>query len=350
MTPLSLVVLLGLGLVLLPIGLKMLHHVLPVLRARCAAAVPRLAALAGGAFGWAGNLLRRHGRLSPAEAVSQVAGAVVMVGAGAILGLADLLMTWATLGPMIGMQVDLTQGLFPGLDQLVGLSVILLAVVFGLVLTDLLGVTFTTEFAVTERARAGAFCLALVGFVASIGVTVALAAYRLFVLSDNTLGDQAMAWALTLPTVILLPLAVLLFVGFACGLTSLDTFGRAGLALVVSIGGVGLGTVQVLLALVDVVAELALAGVTAVPLATGPLPGAVQTGLAQVKRGLTSFGATLSRGLSTLVRPAVQATKPAAAAGDQPPAPPAREPEVSIPVQNHPPRLAVEEVKSLTLP
>lgn len=361
MTPVSLVVVLCLGLVLLLILLKVLPQVLPVIRTHCAAAGPRLARLSVEAFGWAGSLLHHGGRLSPGEAISQVAGAVVMLGAGAILGLTDLLYTLATLGPMLGMQVDLTQGLFTGMDQLAGLSVILLAVVFGLVLTDLLGWTFTTAFALIERARAGAFCIAFLGLAASVGVSVALAASRLSALADNPTVDHGMAWALNLPMIILLPLAVLLFVGFAFALTSLDTLWRAVLALVVAIGGVGLGTVMVLLTLVVVGVELALASVTAVPLVTSPLPGAVQTGLAQVKRGITGLVGTFSRGLSALVRPAARDTKPAAAtatAGDQPPAPPVWEPGVSMLTQppaaplaqNHKPRVEVEEVKSLMLP
>jgi hypothetical protein len=303
MTPLELFVVIGLGLLLLPLLGKVLHATVPVLRARLAAAVPVLAGLAHRALRWTGRLLTNLERLSPPEALAQAVGAALMMAAGVIFALCDLQLTLATLAPLLGLEFHHSGGIFAGFDQLLGLSVVLLAATFGVILSDLLGWTCLTRFAVTERARVGAFCLGFVCFLAALAVAVALAAYRLpAVLADGAAeapGEIAV-WMQSLPAIILLTLAALLFLGIAAALLSAETFCALVTALLVVVGAVGLGAVSLLLRAIDMVAEVFVTGVAA--LSMEPLTQAMAGGAHRVGQKVASGGRAVAAWLRKLVQ------------------------------------------------
>jgi len=274
------------GLALLPLILWIVRQVVPIIRKHVGAASSWLGELAGSAFGWASNLLLVHGTRSSTQAVSQSLGAVVMLGAMAVMSLSEYAFCTATLGPIFGYKVNLHEGILAGLHAWIGLSVILASVVFGLVITDLFGWTCVTKFAFTEteRGRVLAFWTALLCFLGSVGVAVVLAVYRSVVLElDNTALEQGMAWSMPLLlSLVLITLAFLLLIGIFFALMSLETFLHTLMALVAAMVGVVLGAVKLVLLLVDIGAELVLACMPA----PRQQPGAVQTGLTHIMQGI----------------------------------------------------------------
>jgi hypothetical protein len=206
--------------------------------------------------------------------------------------------------------------IFGGFDQLLGTSLVLLTVVFGLALSDLRGWTFTTRFAVIEQGRVGAFCLAAVCFVSSLIVSVALAADRLLALmSDETaLSPETMtAWVQGLPVIILLALAVLLFLGVFFTFINLDTFFSTLIAFSMVIGGLCSCVVYVALAVVDLVLEILSVIVTTLLGSAAPLSSTVHNGLQTMTGGMTKAWRSAVERLNTLVgrtpRGAVEAVK-----------------------------------------
>jgi hypothetical protein len=293
------------GILLLPLIVGLLEHMLPLIHNRLGIAVPATAHFARQALRQAGALLTEteHSTLSPTQAVAQVAGSFVVVATGVVFFLSDLQLTLATLGPLFGVEVE--GALFGSFDQLLGTSVILLALLFGLIVTDLLGWTFTTRFAFIERGRAGAFCMAVFSFIATVAVGVALAYYRAkaMTMDDSALlMDASSLWVQSLPMVILLALAVLLVLGVAVAFMSLDTFFAALVALTVVIGGVLCGIVSLALGVVDLVVEVCLAAVTMLGEKTAPLTTTMQDGVRGMMSGIgRGFGA-LGLRLQHLVR------------------------------------------------
>lgn len=307
MTTIELLVVILLGLVLLPALLQLLQQIFPLIRARLAVALPAIAGLARRGLQKAGSLLTDEGKLPASSTVAQVAGSTVMIAAGVVFALCDLQLTLATLGPIFN--VEAVGAVFGGFDRLLGLSVVLLAVVYGLGVTDLLGWTFITHFAVIERARVAAFCMALGCFIASLAVTVALAAYRLpALIMDETVmsAEEAAVWLQGLPAVILITLAVLLFLGIAFTFMSLETFFSAIVALCMVVGCLVMAVTYFLLAVVDLVIEVALVAVTSLLGAIEPITNTLHAGVRGVSAGVAQGGRNAWTKLSNLTRPAVK--------------------------------------------
>lgn len=295
----------GLGLLLVLRPGTVLRAILPLLRERLAAARTSLAQQGWAAWRLAGRLLTvtEAETLRPTAAIGQVVGATVLTAAGVVFAVCDLALTWATLAPLFGIAYQPQGTLFASFDWLLGVSLVLLAIVYGFILSDLVGWTMLTHFAVVQHGRVGAFCLAFMGFVASLGIAVALSAYRLPALLSGDGGSDAlpelMAWVQTLPVPILLTLAAVLFVGAAMALLSLETFCAAVVALGLTVGGVALGLGSVLLRVMDLAVEMVLAAVTA--LATEPRPQAMAAGLHRVGQGFTNRAKAFSARLHGLV-------------------------------------------------
>lgn len=309
MNPIVLCIVIVLGLLLIPLLLKWLQEILPLLRARLAGALPSIADWMRRAFRWAGRLVTDDGELSLLQSVEQVVGATVMIAMLVVFTLCDLKFAWATLCPMFGGKCG--GEVFAGFDQLLSLSAILLAAGFGLVITDLCGLTYTTHFARSERMRLGALCMTVLCFFLSLGVVVAMGYYRYLVM---TMGETAApvgetaALLQNLQMIILVLLPALLFIGTAVTVTSLKTFAATVGALLMVVGGVTLGTVWLILGAIDLLAEVALAAVTTVPEATGQVTKSIQEGVHsagdRVKRGSGAFFTKVRDSLDRLVQPA----------------------------------------------
>ena len=296
----------GLGLLLVLRPGTVLRATLPVLRERLGAARAALAKQGWAAWRLAGRLLTvtEAEPLRPTAAIGQVVGATVLTAAGVVFAVCDLALTWATLAPLFGIPYQPQGTLFASFDWLLGVSLVLLALVYGFILSDLVGWTMLTRFAVVQHGRVGAFCLAFLGFVASLGIAIALSAYRLPALLSGDGGSDALpellAWVQTLPGPILLTLAAVLFVGAALALLSLETFCAAVVALWLTVGGGALGLGSVLLRMADLAVEMVLVAVTA--LATEPRPQAMAAGLQRVGQGITNRTKAFGAWLEALVR------------------------------------------------
>lgn len=305
----------GLGLLLLLRLGTVLGAILPVLQTHLSAARTSLARLARTAWRWARDLLlvTDVGELKPAAAISQVVGATVLTAATLIFAACDLNLTWATLAPLFGMTYQPQGTLGASWDWMLAVSLVMLAVVYGCILSDLLGWTMLTRFAVARHARVAAFCVSFGGFVASLGVAVALAAYRLPALlgGDGSAdgSSEFLVWLQSLPGPILLTLAAVLFLGTALALLSVETFCSAVVALVVSISGGVFGLGSLLLRVVEVALEMVHATVTA--LAAEPMTQAVAERMQRVGQGVASRGRAFGSWLHNLVhRGAPMTAKP----------------------------------------
>lgn len=221
-------------------------EVLPTLRGHLEEALSILADLAKRALRWAECQVTHDGELPSRQAVGQVAGAFLMTAAAAVFAFCDFEVTFATLAALLGVPYE---PVFSGsFDRMLGASVVLLAV-FGLVLTDLKGVTSLTRFALIPQGRVAAFYVALLSFVMSLALIVALAFYR-----GSALGGGEAAQ--NLPTMILVALAGLLFIGLLFAFCSFEDFSPAVAALAVAVVGLGIGLLGLALKLADLFAEL----------------------------------------------------------------------------------------------
>lgn len=301
MVSMLLLVLFGLGMLLLP---RLLPAVVTVIRRRVAETIQCLDGLAWQAFRCSGRLVTKAGMLSPTDALAQVVGASVLTAAGILFAGTDVVVTLATLAPLFGTDFTAPQGLLGTFDTLMGLSLVLLAVVFGLMLTDLLSWTGLTRFALITRARAGAFCLALLCLGLSALVVATLAVYRVQTLFEpgGTDGPNVL-WMQHLPAVILVLLPLLLFIGVAVALTSLDTFFEAVTAGLAAVWGIVVATLSLLLRGLDVLLETLVEGTTAVPEGLKTLQTAGQTRMSRVTQGFATAGGGLKTKLSALVQP-----------------------------------------------
>src|SRR5712691_6218703 len=266
----TLAILIGLGLLCLCFLVPVAEAVVKVLRDRIAHTAPALTALGQQAFTFAGLLLTEDGTLSLIETIAQVGGAVVLIAAGVDFAATDLAVTLATLLPLIGagMESPPLPALFSMFHTLLGISLVLLAVGFGIMLSDLLGWSMVSRFAFISRARLGAFCLGVVCFLASLLVALALAVYRSVVMRTETDSETAAAtlmWLNTLPPFILLGLAGLLFIGLGICLLHTEVFCRAVVALVAAVGGVVCVMLRLLLGGVDLLLEILVTGMQATP-------------------------------------------------------------------------------------
>jgi len=288
------------GFVIWPLLKELLQHLLPMIRQRCGAVSAWLEGGVRGAFRWAWSFLSNQGKLSPAEALAQQVGALIIMSAAVIFGASDLLFTYATLGPLLGWVVDLSMGPFAVLDQLTAMCVIALPIVFGFVITDLLQWTAMSHFAFIKRGRVGALIFAGLNFLAAIAIAIALGVYRWLVMNENEGVAQAAGWMLTVPATILLPLAAQLLVGLAVALTSVERFIAGLLALLMTISGLVLAAVLGVLYLLDVGLELTVELLALLP-APRPGSGAMWTGLARVRQSLGRFHARVVDRLKTLV-------------------------------------------------
>jgi hypothetical protein len=262
MNAISSLVIILLVLALLPVMLKVLDQILPALRERLDIALPAIAGMMRRAFRWAGNLITDQGSLSPARAVAQTSGALLMTAAGVALGFCDFEFALAALCPLLG--VPCAEGPTVDFSLLLGLSIVLLLLAFGLVLTDLSGWTYLSPFALTERGRIPAICIVFFCFVTTIAVAVLLARYRDQVLAmtgDTAQLESAAAEVQKLTPAILLPLAALLSIGTLVTFMSLETLAAGATALLTALWGVVLGGLWVGLSLFSVLAELLLKAV-----------------------------------------------------------------------------------------
>lgn len=301
----TLVILIGLGLLCLCFLMPVAEAVVKRLRDRIAQTVPALAGLAQQAFTWAGRLLTEDGTLSLVETIAQVGGAVLLMAAGLVFVATDLAITLATLMPLLGMG----SGKFDMFHNLLGISLVALAVVFGLMLSDLLGWSMVSRFAFITRARPGAFCLGVVCFLSSLLVTLALAAYRIVVMLTES-GSEAAAATLmglhALPALILLGLAALLFIGLGICLLHTEVFCRTLVALVIAVGGVVCVSLRLLLGGIDLLLDILVTGMQATPNAFSRLTNAGQAGMGRVRERL----ATASGGFFTKIGQLVQQRAP----------------------------------------
>ena len=145
-----------------------------------------------------------------------------MIASALVYTVCEFQFAWATLCPMFG--GECTGEVFAGYDRLLGFTTILLAVGFGLVAADLLGVTYTTHFARIQRARLLFLGIAVLGCVLSITVGGIMAWYHDLILgmgqADVPVAETT-ASLQSLQTVILVSLAALLFrCGRSCAVWS----------------------------------------------------------------------------------------------------------------------------------
>jgi hypothetical protein len=291
MIPLPLFVVIALGvllLVFLVVLLPVLQQAVPLIQSRLEGAGAALAGRARAAFRWAGHFLTEAGRFSPSEALSQVVGAVLMLGAATIIILCELQFTWATIGPLLGFPFDPNRNALAAFDWLLSMSSLVLAIVFGVMGTDLLGWTRLSRWHGIERGRVGAFCLAGLGVGTALSVAVALAAQRVLTLFENdpALEQVIATWGQLLSAFILVGLSALLFMGLALALVSLETVCSALVAGLIASWGVALGMVTLVVRAAACLAEVTQVGVTALSLA--PLRNAIQGGGHRVGTTLAS--------------------------------------------------------------
>jgi hypothetical protein len=294
-----LVVALG-AILLLPVALRMLEQVIPLIRDRVAAVLPGITDWMRHTFRWAGQRVTDEGELSPTQAGCQTAGSIFLIASAVVYTVADLQLFWATLCPMFG--GECTGEVFGSYDRLLSLSMILLVVEFGFFVTDLLGWTYTTQFARIERARVTMFFIVSLCLCLSLAVGVTAASYRDVILwmgQTDVAAAETMATLQNLQTIILLSLAVLLLIGALFAFTSFDTFFSAVLAGLAVISGLVLAIVYLLMALIDLVAAVILVMVKTVQETLAPLTNALQEGM----RGIRAGGSTAWAKLRSLVAP-----------------------------------------------
>jgi hypothetical protein len=296
MYSLKTLVIVGLGLLFAPVILKLAREILVTLRARLASALPAMAGHMGSAYATEERFLTHNGTLSEEDAVAQAVGAMLMIAALAVFGPSELQFTLATLAGLFGMEFKET---FAGFDWLLGLSTVALALVFGMICTDLRRWTRLTRFAFAENGREGAFCIALSCFVASLGVAVAMGAHRLVTMmagETDVAAEQAGTLASSLPAFILIPLAALLFIGTASAFMSIDSFFSVVAAVFCALWGVLVWIGRLLLGLVDFIAELILAVVNTIQ-------GSLQNGLRRVRETVSNARNGFAAKVSHMVRP-----------------------------------------------
>ncbi len=303
------IVIILIAILLLPLTLKVLEQSIPLIQERATAIFPVLSGWMHRTFHWSGQLVTDAGELSLAQAVAQSAGSVAMIAFAAAYTVCELQFTWATLCPMFGGVC--TGEAFTGYDRLLAFSTILLAIEFGLITADLLGVTYTTHFARMQRARLFFLGVAVLCCLLSITVGGVMAWYRDLILG---MGQPDVATAETtaslqeLQTIILVSLAVLLFIGALFAFLSFDTFCSAVLAGFAVVGGLGLGLVYLLLSVLDLVAAVLLVIVKTVQASLAPLREGFHRRMQSVKSGGNTMRAKLC-GLVTPRETAKAATK-----------------------------------------
>lgn len=246
----------------LPVLLKVLEQVLPLVQERITASVAVLHQWMLRMFGWSKELSTDGGELSPAQAIAQSVGAVLMMAFATAFIVCELQFTWATLCPMFG--GTCTGETFAGYDKLLAFSSVLLAIEFGVIATDLLGVTYTTHFARIERARLFFLALAVMCCLLSIAVGGVMAWYRDLILGmgqGDTMGTETTLALQALQTVILTSLAALLLIGAVFAGASVDTFFSVVLAAVGVVSGVGVGVAYIVLQVLALLVETALVAV-----------------------------------------------------------------------------------------
>ena len=285
------------GLLLLPLAVKIAQAVLPIVRERCGGAVLGLSALVESTFRWAGDRILDDGRLTPTESISQSLGSIMLMGAGVVFALSEVMFAILTILPLLGIPIKLPVWAAE-LHPLIGFSIVLLAVVYGCALTDLIGWTFVSRFALIETCRVWAFLTAGLGCLGSLGVAVALAMFRGVALSETSQGEM---WMMNLPMVILIALAVLLFVGGVFAIMSGETFLRTVTALLLCMVGTVLWMLKMALSGLDMAAEVTLAMLRVVMPGRREGTGSFQTGAQRVMQGIASFGRTVGGKVSVLV-------------------------------------------------
>lgn len=261
--PMLLPLLLILGAILLsPFVTRLLTHLLPILRARLGAATLAISAATRDIFRRAQSFLPHEGQLPVAQTIEQLAGSSIDMVTFAVCVVADLQLTLLTLGPLFG--VEINTNLFGQFEYLLGFSIVLLATVWGLRMSDLLGWTKTTHFATIEQTRIVAFFLAGLNFLATLAVGVALALYRIEAMQadDAALVASTTLSLNTLSGDIILALAILLVLGAFVTYMGLKVFLAALVALTMVISGVLLSVLTLVLRLLDVMLELTLSTVT----------------------------------------------------------------------------------------
>jgi hypothetical protein len=87
---------------LLPVALKMLEQVIPLIRDRVAAVLPVITGWMQHTFCWGGRLVTDDGELSISQAVAQTSGSIFMIASALVYTMGELQFTWATLCPMFG--------------------------------------------------------------------------------------------------------------------------------------------------------------------------------------------------------------------------------------------------------
>jgi xanthosine utilization system XapX-like protein len=284
----------------LPVLLKVLEQVLPLMKNRIETSATGLHQWMPQVFGWSQELMTDGGELSPAQAISQSVGAVLMMAFATAFIVCELQFTWATLCPMLG--GTCTGEAFAGYDKLLAFSSVLLAIEFGVIATDLCGVTYTTSFARIERARLFFLVTAVVCCLLSIAVGGVMAWYRDLILGmgPSEMDGTEITLALQeLQTIILISLAALLLIGAVFAGASFDTFCPVMLAAVGAAGGVGIGVAYIVLQVLALLVETTMVVVKTL---RESLPGFSE----RVQRrmdGVRAGSSTLRGKLRTLVAP-----------------------------------------------
>ncbi len=294
------IVIISILILLLPLTLTILEQSLPLIQERVTVSFPVLRDWMFRAFHWGGQLVTDAGELSLTQAVAQSAGAVAMITFFVVFAVCELQFTWATLCPMFG--ETCTGEAFARYDRWLAYSTILLAVEFGIVASDLCGVTYTTHFARTQRARLFFLVVAVLCCLLSITIGVVMAWYRDLVLQmgqPNSVVVETAAAVQDLQTIILISLAALLALGALFAFLSYETVCSTVCAGLAVVSGVALALTYLLLTVLDLVVAVVLVIVKAIQASLAPLTEAFHRRMQRVKTG----GNTMWTKLHGLVTP-----------------------------------------------
>lgn len=240
-------------------------------------------------FRESGRFFTAEGRLDRAQAASQAGGACfLMIPAAVVFGVCCYVVTVTTLVPLFGLQ---TTGLpLERMEELMGLSIVLLGAVSLVACTDLLGVTYTTHFAETERARFFLLVCMATFLVASVGIGMGIAWYRGEVMTLlDPLAAPAGASISRVVKLLVIALEVLLVIGTGIALTSLDRFFAVVTGGAIAAAGLLLATLVLLLSLLESIASLFLKVVVSVSETLSPAAGAAKAGAHGVGTAITNL-------------------------------------------------------------
>ncbi|MCA9466384.1 MAG: hypothetical protein KC643_13210 [Nitrospira sp.] len=242
-----------LGLSIFPIMLSLMEKLFAVSKIRVSQFTEALGQRIPRLFTWIGERLKRGRAVD--RAIIRIAGDLTMIASGFVVSYAEWMLAIATLGPLLGIPGT---GNITELFELLGGSLVVSTIVFGLPITDLGNLTGFTAFSDLKKGRKAVWYLSVFLLILTFFVVIAMAAYRLGVINYEQLPAWGIdpSWLDVLQVCILIPLAGIYLMAVAFCVVHIDGFFAVLTATVAALGGVTLSAMWGILKLAEYVLEL----------------------------------------------------------------------------------------------